>query len=39
MKLGPATNLDKRDKKTLKNLDDDVISVNCDVIVTFSIYG
>ena len=39
MKLGPVTNLDKRNKMTSKNFGDDVMSVNCDVIVIFPIYG
>ena len=39
MKLGPVTKLDKRNKETLKKIDDDVISANCDVIVIFLIYG
>ena len=38
MKLGPVTKLDKRNK-TLKKIDDDVMSANCDVIVAFPIYG
>ena len=39
MKLGPVTRLDKRNKATSKNFDDDVMSGNCDVIVIFLIYG
>ena len=39
MKLGPVTELDKRNKATLKKLDDDIMSENCDVIVIFSICG
>ena len=39
MKLGPVTKIYKKNKTTLKNLDDNVISKNCDVIVIFSIYG
>ena len=39
MKLGSATKLDKKNKKTSKKFDDDVISENCDIIVTFPIYG
>ena len=39
MKLGPVTKLDKRNTATLKKIDDDVMSVNCDVIVIYSIYG
>ena len=38
-KLGQVTKLDKRNKTTLKNLDDDVMSADCDVIVIFLIYG
>ena len=37
MKLGPVTKLDNRNKITSKNIDDDVISANCDVIVIFLI--
>ena len=36
MKLGPVIKLDKRNKTTSKN---DVMSVNCDVLVIFPIYG
>ena len=39
MKLGPVTKLDKRNKTTSKNFEDEVISENCDVIVIFPIYG
>ena len=39
MKLGPVTKLDKRNKAKSKKIDDDVMSVNCDVIVIFPIYG
>ena len=39
MKLGPVTKLDKRNKKTPKEFDDDIISANCDFIVIFLIYG
>ena len=39
MKLGPATQLDERKKTTSKNIDDDFMSPNCDVIVIFPIYG
>ena len=35
MKLGPVTKLDKRITKTSKKYGDDVMSVNCDVIVIF----
>ena len=39
MKLGPVTKPDKRNTATLKKFEDDVTSVNCDVIVFFPIYG
>ena len=39
MKLGPVTKLDKGNKITSKKFDDDVMSVNFDVIVIFPIYG
>ena len=39
MKLGPVTKIYKKNKTTSKNLDDVVMSKNCDVIVIFSIYG
>ena len=39
MRLGPVTKIDKRNKKTSKKVDDDVMSINCDVIVIFPIYG
>ena len=39
MKLGPITKLDKRNKTTSKNFDDDVMSRNCDIIAIFSIYS
>ena len=39
MKLGPVTKLDKRNKATSKNFDDDFMSKNCDVIAIFPIYG
>ena len=38
MKLGPVTKLDKRNSN-VKKIDDDAMSVNCDVIVFFPIYG
>ena len=37
MKLGPVTKLDKRNTATSKDFDDDVMSVNCDVIVCLPI--
>ena len=39
MKLGPVTKLDKRNKTTSKEFDDDVMSENCDAIVIFLVYG
>ena len=39
MKLGAVTKLEKRNKKTSKKVDDNVILTNYDVIVIFSIYG
>ena len=42
MKLEPVTKIDKRNKKTLKKFDVDVMSGNCDVIVisrSFSQFG
>ena len=38
MKLGPVTNLGKRNTSPSKKIDDDVISVNCDAIVIVSSY-
>ena len=39
MKLAPVTKLRKRNPETSKKVDDDVMLVNCDVIVIFLIYG
>ena len=39
MKLGPVTKFDKRYKIKSKNVDYDVMSVNCDVIVIFRIFS
>ena len=42
MKLGPVNKLDQRNTTTSKNvkkIDDDVMLVNCDVIVIFPICG
>ena len=39
MKLGPVTKLDKRNKTPSKKIDDDVMSVNYDVIVILPIYN
>ena len=38
MKLGSITKLDKRNKTTSKQFDDDVVSANCDVIAIFPIF-
>ena len=39
MKLGLVTKSDKRNKTTSKNVDDDVMSENCDAIVIFLIFS
>ena len=39
MKLGPVTNLDKRNATTLKTSDDDHMIENYYLIVIFPIYG
>ena len=39
MKVGAATNHDKRNKSTSKKFDTEVMSKNCDVIVIFRIFG
>ena len=39
MKLEPVTKLDKRNKTTSKNFDNDIMPENCDVIAIFPIYG
>ena len=39
MKLWPVTKLEKRNKKTSKNFDDDIMSENSDIIAIFPIYG
>ena len=39
MKLGPVTKSYKRNKTTPKKLDDDIMTVNCEVIVIFQIYS
>ena len=39
MKLGLVTKLNKGNKKTSKNFDNEVILENCDVIAIFLIYG
>ena len=38
MKLAPVTKLDKRNKITSKEFDDNVMSANCDAVVIFLIY-
>ena len=38
MSLGLVTKFDKKNKATSKKIHDGVMSANCDVIVTFSIY-
>ena len=38
MKLGPVTNLNKRNKATAKNFEDNFMLTNCDVVVIFPIY-
>ena len=37
--MKPVSKLDKRNKATSKKSDNDTMSVNCDVIDIFSIYG
>ena len=39
MNLLPVTQLEKRNKRMSKKIDDDVVLANCDVIVIFPIYG
>ena len=39
MKCRQVTKLDKRNKTTSNKFDDDAMSVNCDLIVIFPIYG
>ena len=39
MKLGPVTKIDIRNTAKSKQFNDDIMSTNCDVIFTFSIYG
>ena len=38
MKFGPVTKIDKRNTRTLKKFDDDMISENFDVTCIFTIY-
>ena len=39
MKLGPVPKLDKKNKTTSENFDDDVMPGDCDVIIIFRIFG
>ena len=39
MKLGPVTKIDKRNKATSKNVDNNLMSANCEIIVIFFISG
>ena len=39
MRLGPVTKLDKGNKTTSEKFDNDFMSTNCDVIVSFLVYG
>ena len=39
MKLGPVTKPDKKNKTTLKKIEDNVISRSCDVVVIFPVFG
>ena len=39
MKLRPAIKFDKGNASNVKKINDDAMSVNCDVIVFFPIYG
>ena len=39
MTLGQITKLNKRNETTSKKFDDDAMLENCDIIVTFPIYG
>ena len=39
MRLGPVTKLDRRNKTTSKKYDNNIMSVNCGVIVIFLIYS
>ena len=39
MKLAPVTEIDKGNTTTLKKIHDDVMPENCDVLVSFLIYG
>ena len=39
MKLGPVTKLDKKNKASSKNCDDNFTLANWDIIVSFLIFG
>ena len=39
MKLGLVTKLDKKNKATLKKIDDNVMLGSCDINVSLPIYG
>ena len=39
MKREPLSKIDKRNKTTWKNVDDEIMSKNCDAISVFAIYG
>ena len=39
MKLGPVTKLDKKNTAMSKTFESDIMSPNCDAIVTFLIYA
>ena len=39
MKFGQETKLDKKNKTTSRKFYNDFMSANCDVIVTFPVYG
>ena len=39
IKLGPVTKLRKKNATTSKIFEEDIMSINCDVIVIFLIYG
>ena len=39
IKLGPVAKLNKRNKTTSQKLHNDVMSINCDVIIIFLTYG
>ena len=39
MKLGPVTKLDKRNIRTSKKIDDDLMLANYGIIIIFPMYG